>query len=462
MVNLFLLLALLASSFLQSLGPILPAVCGLALLWIPVSVLYNRAAPKIWIWLTVFLLMTLASGFASGGVNLASLTNVQFFSTDGRVFFYYIPLLLGLSGRVPNNAIAITRWVLIGLSIFTLVLFAVWVVGIQKELLGGARFSGLINHKTSAGTAFFSVAVVLIYLGMKRRDHISLALGYAMVIPGVCSTSRQALLGVVAVLLYLMTLVRFQVRVLLVIGVIVVGTIGGLLGGEQGMERIQRVFSTSTIDAIQAQWRMNGWRPVRSEEDDANKDLAQQLDLTAGGEWNLVGRILFYKRAVELFQESPTVGVGFGRYNDPIDGYIPEKGRGFFALAVGSHNNYLEKNAHNSYLHLLAEQGILGLGVCLYIWFLIWRTLRRKGNNQVNDRAMIFIHASLLPIAMLPLSSLLGHALAAPQVGIPITTCAAIALALRTEEYDDDEGEYEDEDGEEYDEEDEYEDDEQE
>lgn len=98
-------------------------------------------------------------------------------------------------------------------------------------------------------------------------------------------------------------------------------------------------------------------------------------------DYNIVSRFEAWIRAIQLFALSPTVGVGFGRYNDVyyysritkglVDG-IP----GVAALCMGAPCFYNDGHAHNSYLQFLSETGILGLGLLLAFWRSLYVRLR--------------------------------------------------------------------------------------
>jgi O-antigen ligase len=160
--------------------------------------------------------------------------------------------------------------------------------------------------------------------------------------------------------------------------------------------------------------------------------LALQLNLSAGGEWNLVGRVLFYKRAVDLFWESPIFGIGFGRYNDPLTDCSMQLDN-LLCVMEASDTYFLEKNAHNSYLQYLSELGIVGFVLFVTLWIFIFSCIRRgirlaTQNSQKKTEA--YFHACEAVFFTLPASALFGHAYGAPQVGIPILSVIGIGLGF--------------------------------
>ncbi|MGA2809779.1 MAG: O-antigen ligase family protein [Candidatus Acidiferrum sp.] len=91
---------------------------------------------------------------------------------------------------------------------------------------------------------------------------------------------------------------------------------------------------------------------------------------------NIVLRFAYYQRAVADFLESPIVGTGFGRFNDEFKVFTGIPHVVFVATGGDSVND--DSHAHNSYLHFLAEGGVLGLALMLAVWIATFRWLGRK------------------------------------------------------------------------------------
>jgi O-antigen ligase len=76
-------------------------------------------------------------------------------------------------------------------------------------------------------------------------------------------------------------------------------------------------------------------------------------------------RLAFWQAAVEMAQERPWLGVGFGNYALAYPDYALIN----WTTSLG--------HAHNYYLNLLAETGALGLLAYLVVWlFILWDNLR--------------------------------------------------------------------------------------
>jgi O-antigen ligase len=91
---------------------------------------------------------------------------------------------------------------------------------------------------------------------------------------------------------------------------------------------------------------------------------------------NIVMRFAYYQRAIDDFTLSPIFGTGFARYNDQLKIYsgIPN----FIYFATGGSVENDDLHAHNSYLHFLAEGGIVGLALMLGVWVATFRWVGKQ------------------------------------------------------------------------------------
>lgn len=91
---------------------------------------------------------------------------------------------------------------------------------------------------------------------------------------------------------------------------------------------------------------------------------------------NVFNRFLVFKDALDDFYMSPLVGIGFGRHNDDSLKFsgIPNVAY----IATGGEVIDSDEHAHNSYLHFLAEGGIIGLTLMMGIWVSVYRWVKRR------------------------------------------------------------------------------------
>ena len=95
------------------------------------------------------------------------------------------------------------------------------------------------------------------------------------------------------------------------------------------------------------------------------------------------GRIMIWTETLLIWVRQPLLGVGLGQFNL----HQLEAQHRFFALGEWTRgfqqNASFVLDAHNQYLQILAEQGLLGLGLFL---FLVWTILRSARRAMAQDR----------------------------------------------------------------------------
>jgi O-antigen ligase len=96
---------------------------------------------------------------------------------------------------------------------------------------------------------------------------------------------------------------------------------------------------------------------------------------------NLLTRILYWQRAIQYIQDSPIVGVGIGSFND--SSVVLEHVAPGISVKSSSEKFFGENHAHNIILHVLAEQGVLGLALLSWFWLSL---LRRRPSSYIQFR----------------------------------------------------------------------------
>jgi O-antigen ligase len=91
---------------------------------------------------------------------------------------------------------------------------------------------------------------------------------------------------------------------------------------------------------------------------------------------NIIMRFAYYQRAISDFTLSPIFGTGFARYNDQLKTYSGIPNVIYFATGGSVENDDL--HAHNSYLHFLAEGGVVGLALMLGVWIATFRWVGKQ------------------------------------------------------------------------------------
>jgi O-antigen ligase len=81
---------------------------------------------------------------------------------------------------------------------------------------------------------------------------------------------------------------------------------------------------------------------------------------------NIYGRLATYKQGLQIFRSAPLVGIGVGKYHGVSLQRAPVTVSNVEAVAY----------PHNSYIGVLAEQGVVGLLPFLFVSYAVWRLVR--------------------------------------------------------------------------------------
>jgi len=144
---------------------------------------------------------------------------------------------------------------------------------------------------------------------------------------------------------------------------------------------------------------------------------------------NIVMRFLYYQRAFDDFVQSPIIGTGFARFNDELKIYSGIPHVLYIATSGSIVNN--DAHAHNSYLHFLAEGGVVGLFLMLAVWISLYRWLgRQKQIFAVGSFGRNFAEALEACIALEFLMSFAEHMMGTAMTSLAILTLAGLFLNL--------------------------------
>ncbi len=416
----------------------------------------------LWMWcvrpihrLGVLVLLNFAywfvSGCVSGGLTWASLVSSDFWRGEGRCFFFYLPLLAMSVLRVGRSELKFMVKTITILSVLGVALCGLWLLGYGHlfqaeedaetgELVPATYFIGLLTSHTGAGAFWATVAAFLLAYSLRAQDRLLQVLAVLAVLLTLGTGGRAATLGLLAVLSWLvLTGDLLKPRILKVVLPAAVPIAAGtwIIAAfvPEVSERMTELLSARTFSALLA-----------SVDEPTLHEPAGHFYSGANLEHhNLVIRLFLWKYALFLFWKSPLVGIGFGRFNDtylefsgvPQLANLAVDGERYFGSTIRWEQDQLMTstgNAHNSYLHMLAETGFLGLALFMALWLMLyWYCQPRRGRPvTAADRfEAAYCQGCRAMIVCLAVTALAGHALAAPSGGILLTTMVGAWIAYR-------------------------------
>ena len=136
---------------------------------------------------------------------------------------------------------------------------------------------------------------------------------------------------------------------------------------------------------------------------------------------NIKFRVFYlWPRALDNFLKSPIVGQGFGSYND-----TPYHFENFGVAVLNTNQIYVnsDAHAHNSYLNILSETGLVGLSLVIMFLVSLYRFIKGSGLSQGADIGF------RIAFWVVVWSSFTEHRLTAPAQMLPFTILVGFVLS---------------------------------
>lgn len=138
-------------------------------------------------------------------------------------------------------------------------------------------------------------------------------------------------------------------------------------------------------------------------------------------------RFVIWDEALADFAASPIIGIGYGRFNDEITGWAGVKGVVLVAVRGVIENS--DAHAHDSYLHFMAEGGIVGLWLTMRIWWLAWAELSVFESRLGKSRLRGFHRAAKACLLASLMMAVTEHVLGKGSVVLVLMAIIGMVLA---------------------------------
>lgn len=138
-------------------------------------------------------------------------------------------------------------------------------------------------------------------------------------------------------------------------------------------------------------------------------------------------RFVIWGEALDDFAASPIIGMGYGRFNDDVTGWKGIKGLLWVGVRGEIQNN--DSHAHDSYLHFLAEGGIIGLWLTMRIWWYAWAELSFYEAKMAKTKLRGFHKAAKACILCILMLSVTEHMLGKGSVVMVVMSLIGMLLA---------------------------------
>ena len=136
-------------------------------------------------------------------------------------------------------------------------------------------------------------------------------------------------------------------------------------------------------------------------------------------------RLLMWKTTFEMIKDRPIFGSGIGTFKMNYLFYQAEflNNNSYFIKYSGN-----AKEAHNEYLQIAAELGLLGLGIFLYIIYLFYRIVLNFFKKEENSEEKIIILGLVIGINIFLLHSIFSFPLHVPALGVTFFSLLGLTI----------------------------------
>lgn len=365
----------------------------IAILFVPFLFLIKNKIHKVTFALLPYFFITIISVL----IYLpSSFIEFGFYRYDGNVFISFFPLLLIPFFRLDFNIVRIVYRFLVFAIVLNTILFFVGFTSFGQELEFmaykglGRNFHGLFKAHNAAGGFFSflaSIAFIFFYYNKTAKNFLMLLLSLVFLFD---TGSRGSLLG------------------------LIIGLTCYFLYKWKGKGLIWALFSGVTILLIVIISHTYGTfeKQIFSNQLEVQSYIRETEGWVGSKKMNIYQRTYgFWPRCVYAFKNSPVFGIGFGGIND-----LPlkfESGNSFIRMNNQEKKVFDDQHGHNSYLHILSEQGIIGLAFFLFFWIYIYKFIIK------NDKVDVIRDILLVVFFNISIMSFTEHRITTPSNALP-------------------------------------------
>ena len=325
------------------------------------------------------LIFFLYSIFSLMLISPSSLFDFNFYRRDGNIFISLMPLITLTFLTFNFDAYKfISRFIYL-LTFINLSIYSYFLLNGNLFETSNFYYLGFTSHNASGGYLAILTSFSLITF-LYKRTNINFFIFVFNFFTVFESGSRGSYLALIAGI-FLLFLLKKQLYKLLVTFLLILFS-------------IQLSVIAWGYDQHHKNWEQNDFYAM------------DVVELPVRNSNNLSHRVIkVWPWAVDDFLKSPLIGTGFSSFNDRYKD--PSQVFPGIKLRMLDKNVYNSGHAHHSFLNILAEQGLVGLLIFIFLIFYLFRSMKTLQNFEKD--LLIF------PLMVLILMSITEHRFAAPS-----------------------------------------------
>jgi len=342
---------------------------------LPLTLLSAPNLPKVTTWAFFYLLLSLGSVLI---YDPSALITPDFYRYDGNFFITFLPLLaLPILPIFKTNVEKLTK------AFILIAIFISLAPSIYQYVTGGYASGLFVATNAFGGFLMSIIAYVFAWLltaNKKIFPSMLLLIAAAML---VLSSSRGSVLGILTGIACFIAVQRghrwFPAALIWLIVV------------------TQSIILSITYPLYRD--NMEGAYSLAMESGDSTKEA--NIYIRAYENW---------PRGLYLFSSSPFLGTGVGSANDMP---LVLRGDSLFQMNLNGEKTYSSAHAHNTYLHILGEQGIVGLLLFLMMWTSVYKSIAKRHDQTLVRNGL------LITFWALTFASFTEHRIPSPSNAFP-------------------------------------------
>ncbi|MGN0384177.1 MAG: O-antigen ligase family protein [Eubacterium sp.] len=341
--------------------------------------------------------------------NPNALLSYDFYRRDGNFFITFLPLLLIPGVGVDFSPKKVTQIFIIFETITNSVFLILFYMGLLRNT--NIYYFLFVAHNAAGGFLACMVALSLgFFMYEKGFKKIIYLICIVVNFVGIWETdSRGSIIGLlIAIFFVIIAKVKIEFK-----------------KHKIGLDVVLFMFLLAAIIIFEIYvYRTYGNNALGSNlEKYMKNNIFGDIDFTQKREWTIYERVFnLWPSAIEFFLASPVIGCGFGSYND---GFAAHKYvDGVLAWNYPQQYVYSDAHAHQSFLHIMAETGIVGLILTLLMLYYM-----RKSIVKIKDNALSM--GLYIAFVVNVMSSFTEHRLFTPSQMIPYILILSMCLSRK-------------------------------